>query len=61
MVDLEGWKRRHEELIREAERNRLAKRLRDSRKRSDSSRVFTLTWEIKRCVGNLLKLLTTEA
>ena len=61
MVDLEVWKQRHEEMIREAERDRLAKWLRDSRKRSNSSQVFTLTWEIKRCVGNLLKLLTTEA
>lgn len=60
MVDLEVWKQRHEELIREAERHRLAKRLRDSRKRSNSGRVSTLTWELKRGAGNLLKLLKTE-
>jgi hypothetical protein len=60
MVDLEVWKQSHEEAIREAERNRLAKRLRDSRKRGNSGRISTLTWEIKRGAGNLLKLLKTE-
>ena len=60
MVDLEVWKQSREEMIREAERNRLAKRLRDSRNQSNSGPVFTLAWEIKRGAGNLLKLLRKE-
>jgi hypothetical protein len=57
MFDFETWKRRREEMMREVERNRLAKASRDSRKRRGSDRASPLAWELKRIVGRLLKLL----
>jgi hypothetical protein len=57
MFDLEVWKQRREEMVREVEQNRLAKALRDSRKPRGSGRVSALAWELKRIVGRLLKLL----
>ncbi len=43
--------------MREAEQNRLAKALRDSRKRRGSGRTSALAWELKRIAGRLRKLL----
>ena len=57
MFDLEVWKQRREEMVREVEQNRLAKALRDSRRRRGAGRVSALAWELKRIVGRLLKLL----
>ncbi len=57
MFDFEAWKQHREELMREVEQNRLAKALRDSRKRRGSGRASSPLWELKRIVGRLLKLL----
>jgi hypothetical protein len=57
MFDFEVWKQHREELMREVEQNRLAKALRDSRKRRGSGRASSPLWELKRIVGRLLKLL----
>lgn len=58
-MDYQIWKQRREEVMREAEQNRLAKALRDSRKRRGSGRVSALAWELKRIAGRLRKLLRT--
>jgi hypothetical protein len=55
MMDFQTWKQRHQEMMREAEQNRLAKALRVSRKRR--GQVSTLAWELNRAAGRLLKLL----
>ncbi len=59
MVDLQIWKQRREEMMREAEQNRLAKALRESRKRRTGANNWasSLAWELKRIAGRLLKLL----
>jgi hypothetical protein len=57
MFDFEVWKQHREEMMREVEQDRLAKALRDSRKRRGSGRVSSPLWELKRIVGRLLKLL----
>ncbi len=57
MMDLQIWKQRREELSREAEQNRLAKALRESRKRHGAGRESVLAWELKRGAGCLRKLL----
>jgi hypothetical protein len=60
MMDLQTWKQRREEMMREAEQNRLAKALRDSRKKrriGANNRASSLAWELKRLTGRLLKLL----
>jgi hypothetical protein len=59
MMDYQVWKQHHEEMVREAEQNRLAKALRKSRKRHGASRVSYLTWELNRVAGRLLKFLRT--
>ena len=59
MMDVQIWKQRREEIMRETEQNRLAKALRDSRKRRGSGRVSALAWELKRIAGRLRKLLGT--
>ena len=56
MMDFQIWKQRGEEMMREAEQNRLAKALRDSRKRRGSGRVSALAWELNRAAGRLRKL-----
>lgn len=56
-MDFEMWKRRREELIREAEQNRLAKELRASRERRGSGRASAPAWGPRRAAGRLLKLL----
>ena len=56
-MDFELWKQRHEEMMREAERHRLAKTLRESRKRRGAGRASPLAWELKRGAGRLLKRL----
>jgi hypothetical protein len=56
-MDFETWKQRREEMIREVERNRLAKESRASRKRRVSGQVFAPVWELRRAAGRLLKLL----
>jgi hypothetical protein len=56
---LELAEQRREEMLREAEQNRLAKALRDSRKRRGSGRMSALAWELKRIAGRLRKLLRT--
>ena len=59
MMDLQVWKQRREEMMREVEQNRLAKALRDSRKRRTgaNNRASSLAWELERIAGRLLKLL----
>ena len=56
MMILELAKRRHEELLREAELRRRAKALRAAHK-GDASRRSTVVWELKRQAQRLLKLL----
>jgi hypothetical protein len=56
MMDLEIWKERREELMREADQARLAKALRDCRKRRGARLASSLAWEIKRMAGRLRKL-----
>jgi hypothetical protein len=56
-LDLETWKRRREEIIREGEQDRLAKESRASRERRGSGRVSAPVWELRRAAGRLLKLL----
>ena len=59
-MDLEIWKQHRDEMIHEAEQNRLSRSLRDSRKRRDGGRASSLAWESKRLAGHLLKLLRTS-
>jgi hypothetical protein len=54
MMNWEAWQQHREELVREVELNRLAKALRTVRK-TCGSRVFLLTWELRRTAGLLLK------
>ncbi len=59
-MDLQIWKQRLEEMMREAEQNRLAKALRESRKKrrpGANNRASSLAWELERDVGRLLKFL----
>lgn len=57
MIDPEEPRRRHEELMREAELYRLRKALRANRRRpADSQRTSTLAWELMRVVGLLRKI-----
>jgi len=56
MMDLQLWKQRREEMLREVGRNYLVKAMRASRKRR-AWRRSALVWEMKRCAGHLLKLL----
>lgn len=57
-MDLQTWKQRREEMMREAEQNRLAKALRESRKRRGAEgRASSPAWELKRIAGRLLKRL----
>lgn len=55
MMDFEIWKQRREEMAREADQNRLAKELRDSRERRGSGGASSVSWEVKRIVGRLRK------
>jgi hypothetical protein len=59
MMDLQLVNQRREEMMREAERNRLVKALRDSRKGRDTGRTSSAAWELKRIAGRLLKFLRT--
>ena len=57
MMNLEVWKKNREEMMREAEQNRLAEVLRNSRKRRGANQVSALAWELRRASGRLRKLL----
>jgi hypothetical protein len=57
MMDFQVLKQRREEMLREVEQNRLAKVLRDSRKRRGVGRTSSLAWELSRAAGVLRKLL----
>jgi hypothetical protein len=57
MFDFEVWKQRREVMMREVERNRLAKASRDTRKQRGPDRASSTLWELKRVVGRLLKRL----
>ena len=58
MDDLQIWKQRREEMMREAEQNRRATALRESRKRRGAEgRASSLAWALERGAGRLLKLL----
>ncbi len=59
-MNFEVWKRRREEMVREAEQNRLAKKLRDSRERRGTGRASALAWELKRGAGRLRKLMRSS-
>ncbi|MGI8911989.1 MAG: hypothetical protein ACR2JR_15795 [Rubrobacteraceae bacterium] len=59
MMDLQLWKQRRDEMLREAEQYRLAKAIRNSRKRHGPGRESSPVWELKRIAGRLLKLLRT--
>ena len=56
MMGLELAKQRREEVMREVELDRLAKRVRATRKRR-AGRGSALVWEVKKQAGRLLKLL----
>ena len=56
MMDSRIWKQRREEVMREVELNRLAKRVRATRKLR-AGRRSAVVWEMKRYAGGLLKLL----
>ena len=61
-MDMQIWKQRRQEMMREVEQNRLAKALRASRKkRRGAGRAWALdwglAWELERIAGRLLKLL----
>jgi hypothetical protein len=57
MMELQVWKQRREEMMREAQQYRLAKALRESRERRGASLASALAWELRRGVGRLRKLL----
>jgi hypothetical protein len=60
MMDLQEAKRRHEEMLREAELNRLKKALRADRKGSPTPRwASTVAWELIRAAGLLRKVFRT--
>jgi hypothetical protein len=61
MMDLEFIKQRREEMIREAEQDRLARSLRKGRRRHSSGPVSVLEWELKRISGRLRKLLRASS
>ena len=56
MMDFEHRKQRHKEILREAERNRLAKELWAARERR-AGWTWVLLWEARRIAGPLLKSL----
>jgi len=56
MMDFQIWKQRREEMMREAEQNRLARELQAAR-RKRARRTSALIWELKRHAGRLHKLL----
>lgn len=58
MMDYRYWKQHQEELLREAERRRLARALRAARERR-AGRAWFVFWEIRRFAGRLLKSLKT--
>ncbi len=55
MMDFETWKQRHEQMMRDAQQEHLAKALRASRKRHGSGGAPSVSWEVKRIVGRLRK------
>ncbi len=60
MIDPEEPRRRHEELLREAELYRLKKAVRANRKGSAISRgASTVTWDLMRAAGVLCKFFRT--
>jgi hypothetical protein len=60
MIDPEEPRRRHKELMREAELYRLRKALRaNGRRPAVSQRTSTLAWELMRFVGRLRKFFRT--
>jgi hypothetical protein len=60
MMSMEVLKQRREEMLREAELNRLKKVLRADRKRpSASGWASTVAWEVTRALGLLRKLFRT--
>lgn len=60
-MDLQVWKRRREEMIRQAHQERLAKALRDSRKRRGSGRASSLLWDLRMHAGRVGKLVRSLA
>ena len=54
------WKQRQEEMVREARQYRLAKALRNDRKRGGAVRSSVLEWDLKSIAGRLLKGLRTS-
>ena len=59
MMDFEDSKQHREEMLREAETNRLAESLGAARKRC-ASRASLLVWELKRIAGRLPKCQESE-
>lgn len=60
MMDLQLINQRREEMLREVQQKRLAKALRDSRKRRDGGRTQSAAWELKRIAGRLLTFLRSS-
>jgi hypothetical protein len=60
MMNWEAWQQRREEMVREAELNRLAQALRKHRKETRGDRTSALAWELRRGAGILLKLVRTQ-
>jgi hypothetical protein len=59
MMDFQLVKERREEVMREVELNRLARRVRAARKKRRDGRRSAVVWEMKWYAGRLLKLLRT--
>lgn len=55
-INFERWKQRREDMVREAEQNRLAKELRASHRRRGSGRASAPAWALRGVAGRLLKL-----
>ena len=56
MMELLVWNLHREEIMHEVQQSRLAKALRDSRKRRGGGQISYLAWELRRGAGRLRKL-----
>jgi len=54
MIDPNVWRQRREDIMREAEQDRLASALRVQRKKG-ADHTFLFKWELKRIVGLVIK------
>ena len=59
MMDVKVWRQRREGMMREAQQDRLAQALRDSRKRRDAGQSLSPIWKIRRRTDRLRNPLAT--